>query len=582
MNTVSASGPAPAWCLWKNPILRRYFRTRLRPRGLGAALILTLIVAGFIFTISRIMGLKQMEYANARIAANPDSRMFMLSMEDVERMCLLPLMAVQAFILFIVGTGQVAGGMTADADEGTMDYMRLSPMTPLAKVLGYLFGLPIREWIMFASTLPFTAWAIWRGGVSAEYWVPVYGVILVAAILYHLTGLTAGTVLRNRRWAFLLSMGTVFLLYTLVPQLANLGLVYFEYLTIWPVLTENMHAFMPKAAGEAIRVANMFLPDDRFFNLGFPKVVFTVFSQLVLCVTYILMLWRRWRRSESHLMGKAWATGLFIWGQIVLLGCSIPLIEHGLLFMTRRINMRFSLRRLSQEGWSPDLSEAMLMVSIFGTVSLLALFLLGMLIAPSRDDQARGARRAVKLGRRGPSLIADEAPSLLFVTIMALAGGAGWTIFANQLIGSHWFPGQVLPAWTPVAFATVLLTAGLGAVLVYELWGIKGVFLSAVFIGVVPILVGTILAASASQLSTASVWITGASPLMAPSNAVATVLPDGLGIHDPLRLAAPRAFLFWQVVMVFAVIWMFAKHRALHRARYRRGIAEGGEAMQAA
>ncbi|HEX2746833.1 MAG TPA: hypothetical protein VHM91_02445, partial [Verrucomicrobiales bacterium] len=165
MSPVPSSGPAPAWCLWRNPILRRYLRTRLRPRGLGASLIVVLVVAGFIFAFCRIMGIKQMEMATRYMEHKPGVSMLIPSMADIERYCLLPLMALQAFILFIGGTGQVAGGMTSEADEGTMDYMRLSPMTPLAKVLGYLFGLPVREWVMFASTLPFTAWGLWKGEV---------------------------------------------------------------------------------------------------------------------------------------------------------------------------------------------------------------------------------------------------------------------------------------------------------------------------------------------------------------------------------------------------------------------------------
>ena len=569
MSPPSFSGPAPAWCLWRNPILRRYCRTRLRLRGLGAALLITLLVAGFIFAFSRIMGIRQIEMAERYAAMNANYRMFMPTMEGVERICLLPLMALQAFILFIIGTGQVAGGMTADADEGTMDYVRLSPMTPLAKVFGYLFGLPVREWMMFASTLPFTAWGIWRGAVPADCWVPVYSVILTAAILYHLTGLTAGTVLRNRRWAFLVSMGGVFLLYTVIPQLSNLGLVYFEYLTIWPVLTENMYGFLPDAAGDAMKAVSTLMPEVGFFTLPFPEAVFTIVSQLVLCLTFVVMLWRRWRRSEAHLLGKVWATGLCVWIQIVLLGCSQPLINSGLLFVTRRITSRFkNLNQWNHAGWSPELGEAVLMISIYGTVTLLTIILLALLIAPGREGQARGARRAVKLGRRRSPLIGDDSPSLLFVAIMAVTGAIGWTIFADLLISSRWFPGQALPSFTPIVFGVVLLTASLCCVLAYQLWGARGIFLGVIFVGVVPVLTGVIVAAAASDLSTASVWISSASPFTAPSSASAVVIPDGVGHRDALRLAGPRAFAFWQGIMVIAAAWMISKHRALHRARH--------------
>jgi hypothetical protein len=397
--------------------------------------------------------------------------------------------------------------------------------------------------------------------------VPVYSVILTAAILYHLTGLTAGTVLKNRRWAFLSTMGGVFLLYTVVPQLANMGLVYFEYLTIWPVLTENMHGFMPETVDAVMRAAKTSLPEVGFFNLGFPEAVFTIFSQLVLSLTFVVMLWRRWRKVESHLLGKVWATGFFAWIQIVLLGCSQPLIGSGLLFVSRRIGGRFNFRAWNREGWSPELSEAIFMVSVYGTITLLTMIILALLIAPGHEAQARGARRAVKLGRLRSARVSDEHPALLYVTLMAIIGAAGWTIFAHLLIGSHWFPGQVLPGWTPVAFAFVLLTAGLCCVLAYELWGSKGLFLGVIFAGVVPLLTGAIMSAAAGGLSTASVWITGASPLVAPSNAVATVIPDGIGSHDAMQLAGPRALAFWQVLMVVAAAWMLAKHRAVHRGR---------------
>ena len=77
---------------------------------------------------------------------------------DAARTGIIPLLVFQGIILFILGTAQVAGGMTAERDEGVIDYQRLIPMSPLSKVLGYLFGLPVREYVMFLATLPFTAW----------------------------------------------------------------------------------------------------------------------------------------------------------------------------------------------------------------------------------------------------------------------------------------------------------------------------------------------------------------------------------------------------------------------------------------
>ena len=118
-----------------------------------------------------------------------------------ERTPIFPLLILQGIILFLFGTGQVAGGMTAESDEGSVDYQRLAPMSPLAKTLGYLFGLPVREYVMFLATLPLTALSLWKGHVPAAAWLPVYGVFLLSVLLYHLTGLVSGTVVKNKRWA---------------------------------------------------------------------------------------------------------------------------------------------------------------------------------------------------------------------------------------------------------------------------------------------------------------------------------------------------------------------------------------------
>ncbi|MGI9242805.1 MAG: hypothetical protein ACR2RV_18555, partial [Verrucomicrobiales bacterium] len=141
--------PAPAWMLWANPILRRYARSRLRPRSFGLMLLIVLLIAAFMF-----FGIRAGAFYRSG-----------MSVADAERMPLIPLLWLQGLILFLIGTGQVAGAMTTEADEGVIDYQRLAPMTPLAKVLGYLFGLPIREYALVLATAPFTLWCLWRGQV---------------------------------------------------------------------------------------------------------------------------------------------------------------------------------------------------------------------------------------------------------------------------------------------------------------------------------------------------------------------------------------------------------------------------------
>src|SRR4030095_1157161 len=149
------------------------------------------------------------------------------------------------------------------------------------------------------------------------------------------TGLVTGTVVLNLRWAFLVSIGLVFCLYTVIPQMAKFGLVFFKYLTITPVFWESLPQLLPRSTGEVVDMVQQLAPTVKFFNLGFPEAVFTWFSQGGLILTFVIMLCRKWRWSESHLLGKLWAAGFFVWVQILLLGNALPLIAPGNLFPSR-------------------------------------------------------------------------------------------------------------------------------------------------------------------------------------------------------------------------------------------------------
>ena len=547
----------PAWKIWENPIFRRYCRSRLRPRALTIWLTLTLIIASFIFFIVRTTALYRGELAVA----------------EAERSPLIPLLVLQSIILFVLGTGQVAGGMTGEADEGVLDYQRLTPMTPLAKVLGYLFGLPVREYVMFLATLPYTIWGLWRGEVPAKTWLALYVVFLSSALLYHLTGLVAGTVVKNRRWAFLMSIGVVFLLYTVIPQVSRFGLVFFKYLTLSPVLEDSFRDLLPAVASRGLRAARALSQggpppavDVSFFNLHFSAATFTLFTQGALILTFIVMLWRRWRRPESHLLGKLWAVLLFAWVQIVLLGNALPLVESGLLFPSREIRRRMAAS--AGGNWTPQLAEAVGMIGLYGLVTLTIMALLTIIITATEDGQLRGLRRARKLAWVRIPRLSDAASSFWFVAVMAIIGAVGWTLFARGLIASPWFANTVFPAHAGWTFALVLLTAGLGFQALLEAYGGRWPFFVAVFGGVVPIMIGTILGAANNSFLTTSTWLAGMSPLAAPIFAAQTLVPTQLPAD--MSAAIPPAFWCWQGVSGLGVMWLLVQ---LWRVRKKRAAS---------
>ncbi|MGJ8696957.1 MAG: hypothetical protein ACSHYF_11605 [Verrucomicrobiaceae bacterium] len=533
-------GTVPVWKIWANPIVRRYARSRLRPVSLGVFALIFVLIAAFIFFVVRQTAIYQGG----------------LSVVDAARIPIMPLLVLQGIILFMLGTGQVAGAMTAEADEGVLDYQRLAPMTPLSKVVGYLFGLPIREWVIFACTLPFSIWSMWEGEVPLKVGVQLYAVFVAAGVLYHMTGLLAGTVMKNRRWAFLSAMGLIFVLYTVLPQVSKFGLVYFKYLTILPVVEESSPFLIERKLGAALETYQRFVPMARFFGLNFPQVVFTLLSQGVLVLVMGTMLWRRWRRAESHLLGKIGAVGFFGWIQLVLLGNALPLIETGELFPSREMSRRWGrFAGDNFKNWSPEPGEVLVMLGMFGVVTIVMLWLMIALITPDFEGQVRGWRRARKRGRETLSVISDPATSTPWVLAMVGIGFVGWVSFAKELINSRWFPEYELSVAAPVVILITLFSAGILFQTVWESKGKKFTGMMVILVGVVPVMLGTILAVTDESLHAGAVWLIGICPLAWPVYGAQIIVP----IEEvPLGIARaiPMAFYFWQGVSVLGCLWM--------------------------
>lgn len=551
-NASTASPKAvscPAWKIWANPIVRRYARSRLRPQGLALWLSLTLMLAGFIFFMARAFSLYRGQ----------------MPVVDAERVPLLFLLVLQGIILFFLGVGQSVSGIIAEAEEGVIDYQRLQPMSPLAKLMGFWFGLPVREWLLFASTLPFTAWALWRGQVPFQAWSSVYGVLITTALMYHATALAAGTVIKNRRSATLVSMFVLALLYTIMPGIAKAGFIFFDHLTLWPVLNDQYHHFIPREAGEVTRLLRLLDPQVKFYGLEFSNLFFTLVCQAGVMLTFGMMLWRRWRRADSHLLGKAWAVGVFAWIQVLLLGNALPLIEPGSIFPSQMFRRHFRTRHFEVE---PTLAEGIALIGIYGLISLLIALVLIFLITPAPEAHERGLRRAKKLALHRVPVFTDAAGALPFVGLMIAIGAAAWTLFAQAMMSSKWFPGHALPDHAPLVLFLVLANAMLAYHTILEGWGVKRLVICVVAIGIVPPLVGSILATMHDSLQPLAIWLNAASPAYGPI-AAAGVLVPGVEADIPLqvRRAVPLSFVFFQGLMLIVSAWLLFNLRRVHQSR---------------
>ena len=128
--------PPAWWMLWANPVFLRYVRARLRASALGVSVLITVIVSAFSFLFmplvferveeGKIRSFRELQQYVARnprqltepviqaVLQNPPR---VQTPEMYQRMALLPLLVIQGVILFVLGTGQVAGGMTAEGGD---------------------------------------------------------------------------------------------------------------------------------------------------------------------------------------------------------------------------------------------------------------------------------------------------------------------------------------------------------------------------------------------------------------------------------------------------------------------------------
>ncbi len=530
MDTPPLTQP-PVWKLWQNPIFLRYCTARLRPKNIAISVLVWLIFVGFCFAMATTTG--------------------RLAPADAARLSLWPVLIIQAMILFIFGTAQCSGGIITEADEGTIDYQRLLPMHPVSKVLGYLFGLPVREYVIFLSTMPFVIYGFWKGEVPLSVAVAIYSAFLGSTLLYHLTGLLTGTVVRNRRWAFLVSIGLVFALYTVIPQLSKFGLVFFKYLGITPVMEEHLKYFFARDYNRMVQAAQDLVAEARFFGLKFPEAVFTAFCQSGLIWVFFIMLYRRWRKTESLLLGKITAVILNAWIHLLLLGNALPLIDAGSVFPSRGFN-----RYLRLSGWHPEPVEAFIISVIYALVAYASVIVLTNLCTSPEEMQRRAWRKARKYGQTKLPWLSDASTSFWAAFVMGATGVLGWYLFTKGVVESKWFPGHFLTMRNLVVVGGYLLAISLCFQAILETVGRARLAMLGLFFGIVPLLVGLVVGNIHEDFRTAAVWIGGASPLVTLILGIASELSL---VEVPLALSrtVPLAFQFWGCVhLVVTGYWI--------------------------
>ena len=223
-------------------------------------------------------------------------------------------------------------------------------------------------------------------------------------------------------------------------------------------------------------------------------------------------------------------------------------------------------------NWEPDGMEAVVMAGIYGLVTLAILWVFTLMITPTEDGQLRGWRRTRKLERNRLPFGSDSATAFWSVLIMCIAGIVGTGMFATSIIESKWFPGHNVPVAAWLGYSLMFLTGGLGFHALLESKGGRVTGLAVLLLGIVPIMVGAVVASVSNRWIGASSWLIGMSPASAPIYANAAVLSLA-DLPREVAKSLPSAFWFWQSVFCAGTIWLIAGLRK-SRKRIRQHVGK--------
>ena len=93
---------------------------------------------------------------------------------------------LQAIILIIMGAAQVGSAVGGARLSGILDFHRVSPLTPAELTLGFFFGAPIREYVLFAMHAPVRRRSSWRSAIPSVHGFVQLMIFLIAiAWVFH-------------------------------------------------------------------------------------------------------------------------------------------------------------------------------------------------------------------------------------------------------------------------------------------------------------------------------------------------------------------------------------------------------------
>lgn len=442
-----------------NPLILKGIRENLRLKHLVAAGLFSLIVCSTLYLTAYLNG------SEGKWDRDPITNDWVKSESSPvngARNAFTFLLALQGFYLMFLGTGRVASITAEERESGLLDYQRMTPMNPLSKIAGYIFGIPAREYYMFFFTLPFLGHAILVGKLPLANIIQLYSVFFCSVILYHLTAHAVGLVVPKPRAASWVSRIVVLGLYVVLPGLGQAGISFLSFLTILPTYFGKILPILQREGIEQISRMDYksnfveFWQDVPFFDLTISPTTFTFLMQGLLILTLLVTGYRKWKNQSLPALSKASAFVIFFIFQFLLLGCLWTFFDKG--EASGLIGQEFSAN--SFKGREDNMIGGLILViSIFFSLSLLFILCLVNICCPNRHLYLKGIQRVAKFNLPRIPRTADESSGLGIVLILGLITLFTYSALINLALNSDfWALGSSFLSLCIIPAATLFLT----------------------------------------------------------------------------------------------------------------------------
>lgn len=541
--------PAPWFALWANPIAQRCRRARLRPHHLLTYGLLGFSIITFVFLVIYL----------------PALRRFDASTQTAAKATLVPLLIMQGIALMGLGTAALATGIARERDRELLDYQRMTPMSPTAKIVGYLFGLPAREYLLFALTLPFVAFALHHADIPLWKIAKYYLVFFTSVWVYHLTGLCAGIVSKKPWQASAISLGAVVGLYLVLPQLSYAGLAFFDYLTVRPtffnVIAEelNQHDRPWRTNGWIQQYGNV-----PFFTTTLNPTVFSLAIQGFALASLFTVIHRKWVDPHRHPFSKPQGVAFLLGIVVVLVGTLWPTLGNtdAISELQRRVSAESGPQVL---GW---------LIGLYIVVAGSTTLFIAHLLTPRAHTARQGFRRTLRLQKQGVPPAWDAAPAVRWVAGLVAVLLVGYVaLVAVALPNPVLFnPDAATPWFWLSAPMLVLLPACFFVHALAERYSVRALLLVLFALWAIPVMAAVIVAASIDRpgIEVPSLWIASPSPIVPGTLALLTLTQEtGLVRHHwqqiitpPLRDHVPAMILTHAALYTTLALWLQLRRRA--------------------